>query len=533
MVGGSAAPAGSPGRPRHSVLRAAGLVSGLTLVSRVLGLARDALTTHALGRSIALDTFIVAWMLPNMLRRLFGEGALAAALVPELTRRRERDGDDAARRLLGAVTWALLVGLGGLVALVVAATLVLPPGWWAEGDAERGALLATLLATLFPYALPICLLATWSGALNVLGRFAPGAGAPALLNIVWIGALLVGMRTFGDDQGAIVRLVAVALLVGGVVQLATIARPLRREGFLPRPVRPRADDGSRAVFRTMLPTVVGMSALQINVLVDQSVAWWLCGDGANSSLYLANRLLLFPHALVALPLATAAFPRLAVHASRNDLGALREQLDRAIRFTAFLALPAAVGMALVAEDLIRVAFEHGAFAARDTDVTCWTTAALVASLPAIGSAQLMARAMYALSETRAPARIALWLVLVNAALDIVLTRVVHLDAPGLALATTATAWLNLVLLHRALGRQSIQPPRASRRAVLRTGAATAAMCAAVLGVRGLVEPVGRLELATLGLAMPIALGAAVFALAHHALGGQETRTLLRRLARRA
>jgi putative peptidoglycan lipid II flippase len=267
----------------------------------------------------------------------------------------------------------------------------------------------------------------------------------------------------------------------------------------------------------MGPTVLGMSLVQLNVFIDQGLAAWLIGTGANYHIFLANRLLLFPHSLVALPLTTAVFPRLAAHASRDDLQSLRAQLDRAAGGILFLAIPATVGLALVADTLLEVAFVHGRYTAADAATTRWTTIALVAGLPALGASQLAARALYALGDTRTPARISAWLVLLNLTLNLTFLLVLGLGVAGLTAATSCCTYVNAFALRRAIGRRAPGRTRALP-AIGRALVASAAMAAAILGLRLLLPATqSRAGTATLGLVVPVAAGIAVYVLAQLAL----------------
>lgn len=525
-----------------SLLRAAGKVSFLTLVSRVLGLVRDVVTYSVFGTSWVSGAFVLAWTVPNLLRRLLGEGALSAAFLPAFARARAREGEPAARALMASVGGALVFGLGSLCAIAVVVGLAIPPDAWqlqpganapaGVGSAEVGALFRDLLAILLPYAVPVCVLAIWSGALQSLGSFGPGASAPILLNLFWLAALAVVHVRGTDDLAGAARLVAWFLLAGGFAQLALAAVPLHRRGFL-APLRwPRRGDASRAVFVAMLPTAIGMSVVQLNVLLDQAIAAWMIGAEANNHVYLANRLLLFPHALVALPLATVVFPKLAEHASRDDNGALRKALDSALSLTMLLAVPAAVGLALIADTLLDVAFVHGRYTAEDAATTRWTTIMLVLGLPAIGSAQLQARALYALGDTRTPAIVSAVLVLVNASLNLVLVGVFGFGVAGLTAATSVCAYANAIVLRSLLARH-IGRSTVVGGAIARTLLASSVMGAAIAGL-GLVLPEGgsRSLRTLLGLVLPIAVGIGVWLIALVLLRSPELDALRQRLAAR-
>ncbi len=527
------------GGARQSLLRAAGSISAWTLVSRVLGLVRDILTTHVLGVNWVSGTFVLAWMLPNMLRRLFGEGALAASFVPAYTRRITHRDTDGARGLLASVTGVVAVTLGGLSLVVVAVALLAPPTLLGldpvdgASSAERGRLLADLLAILFPYALPICLVAIYAGAGHALGVFAPSAAAPALLNVFWIGALVFVATDSDADLERAVRIVAIALMAGGIAQLALTCRPLARRDQLPRPRWPKPGDGTRQVLLAMGPTVLGLSLVQVNLLVDQTIAYGLIGPEANNYVFLANRLLLFPHALIALPLATAVFPRLAAEASRENLVSLRRNLDRAQAVTLFMALPATAGLCVVAGNLIDVAFVHGRYTAADAATTTWTTIALVVGLPALGIAQLHARALYAMGRASEPAKVAAILVVLNLALNLTFAIGLGLGVAGLTAATSCCTVVNAWALGRAVTRATGKG-ESHGSSWLRLAITTALMVGVLLVLPGPGADATRLARFLLGVMLPVTAGIAVYGGLHVALRSPEWRAVQERLrARRA
>lgn len=498
-----------------SLLRAASSISGLTLVSRVLGLVRDGMTYHVLGVHWAGATFVLAWMVPNLLRRLFGEGALSAAFVPAFTKARQTRDDDAAKALLAGVSGALVIGLSVLIAIVIVASYSLPPEvWHLDADefasrAERGALLWELLRITFPYVLPICVLAIYAGALNALGSFAPTAAAPIVLNLFWIGALVYSTQTTETpDPASVVRTVAWFVVAGGCAQLLLGVVPLARRRMLTIPKIPRHDDGTKAVFAAMAPAALGLSIVQINMLLDQALTEFLVAPGSNNHIYLANRLLLFPHAMVAIPLATVVFPALAkLTDSRAEL---RDALGRAIRYTLLLSVPACAGMAFVALPLIEVMFVHGEYLVSDAELTAATTIPLVLGLPAIGISQLYARALFAVGDTRAPARIAACLVGVNLALNLFFVLGCGFGVAGFTAATTCCAYLNALLLRRALRSQNI--PMARQWGQLgRVLVATATMYGALIGIDWMIpDGDGRAYDIGFRLLLPIGSGIAAF-----------------------
>lgn len=523
----------SPPPPRRGggTLRAASAISAATLVSRILGLVRDGMMTHILGATWAMGTFTLAWMVPNLLRRLFGEGALSASLIPALARTQSQD-PARTRDLLAGVAGGLLVGLSALSLVVAIGCLVVPPEWLGlRGDGgvsahERGRLLLDLLLILFPYCIPICLTAAYAGAQNVLGSFTLPAIAPAMLNVIWIGGLVaVGKLDLAAREATLV--IAGVLLVGGVAQLALSVVPLARQGFVGRPRLPRRGDASAAVFVAMTPTVLGLSLTQLNVIVDQALAEYLVGAGSNTHIYLANRLLLFPHALTALAVATAVFPSLSRLAGEGDLPGLRRKLDLAVRGTVLLAVPAAVGIIAVGGELVSIAFVHGKYTQADAGVTALTLTMLVVGLPFLSTAQLYARALYALGDTRSPAVAAAALLVGNVSLNLVFVLGFGMGTEGLTLATSLASAGNSIWLRRKLAAR-LPGGDASLGPLLRTLVATAGMYGVVVLAREMFAATGRMERTFLHLLWPMAAGMAAFAGLHFAAGGRELADILRR-----
>ncbi len=495
--------------------RAAGVISAMTLVSRILGLIRDSVMASVLGASWVSGTFLVAWSLPNLLRRLLGEGALSASFLPAYATALRRDGDGPARELLARVSGAVIGILLLLVAAVVTVSLLLPPEWLPapqqEGGAEGIALLLVLNAILFPYALPVCLSALYSGALNAHRQFAMPAAVPIVLNVFWIVGLVLCAPLGITVDRDIALFVAWFLAVGGVFQLLVLVVPLWRQGRLQRPVLgfPPAGTPARAVFVTMAPTVLGMSLAQFNAMLDQFLAYYLVSPGATNYVYLANRLLLFPHALTALAVAVAVFPRLAERAADGDGQGMRRLLDGAAGATVLVTLPAALGLIVLADDIVAVLFQRGRFTAEDGVQTSWTTICMVAGLPMIGLAQLYARAFYSVGDARTPARQAAWLVLVNFLLNLLLVLGVGMGTAGLATATSLTAGVNALFLAR---RFRVHAPAGGglMGAWLRCGVASAVMVGAIWLVRPALDG-DATRWAVLGWRVALPIGAAMAA----------------------
>ena len=512
------------------LLRAAGSISAFTLLSRILGLWRDRLMAQTLGPGWVQDTFLLAWALPNVMRRLLGEGALSASLVPAYAKARLTD-PAAARALLSQVVGAVITLLAPVCFVVAMASLTVPAEWLplpVAGGQPAVRLLLALNAVLFAYSLPVCLTAVCSGALNTLGSFALPAATPLIINGVWIAALLLAEPLGFVDERDIVVFDAWCLSVGGFLQLLVVALPLWLRGELQwPPLRlPARGTAAAGVFVTMAPTMLGMSLNQISSLLDQGLAYCLIPQGAVTYIYLATRLLQFPHALTAMAVAVAVFPKLAEQA--NDVGRARmaETLQMAAATTILVTLPAAAGLIVLGDDVVRCLFLGGRFTEADVWPTVLTSGCLVAGLPFVGLAQLYARAYYAVGDNAAPARLAVKLVLANALANVVLLMTTDLGTAALAITSSASGLANALLL--AYGFRRHAKLGSLRNAWLRSLVATTVLCLVLPFTR--VAPADGSWLAkTLGnVALPIGVGIAVYVLAHVLLRSPELGALRRR-----
>jgi putative peptidoglycan lipid II flippase len=519
------------------LLKAAGSFSFFTLLSRILGLIRDSLMTRVLGASWVSGTFLLAWTLPNLMRRLLGEGALSASLVPNYTTTRQQRGPEAARELLAQVVGTVITILLPLCIVVSAGSLLLPPSVLpepSEGGPAAASLLLGLNAILFLYALPVCLTAVYSGVLNTLGVFALPAAVPIALNACWIAALLVAPVLAITGEIEIAMFTAVVLTIGGFGQLLFVIVPLWRRGELRRPRLglPRRGAAAFAVFTAMAPTVVGMSLNQVSALLDELMAYYLIAPGAVTYIYLANRLLLFPHALTAMSVAVAVFPRMASEAAAVDRTILRRTLDRATAATIWVTLPASFGLVALGEDVVKVLFESTKFTPADVAPTVLTSSLLVAGLPFIGLAQLHARAFYAVGDNRTPARLAVFLVLLNIATNFVLLYTTSLGTGALTLSSSCCAAANAILLRRSFARHAPVIP-GSWKGWLRSCVATAIMCAVLPLVRLVPDDASRSMRGLGNVAFPIVIGIAVYIAAHVLMRSPEMQFVLRRRGRAA
>lgn len=423
-----------------------------TLLSRVLGFVRDMVLARVFGAGPLMDAFLVAFRIPNFFRRLFAEGAFALAFVPVLAEVKERQGLTAVRALVNAVAGTL----GGVLILVsglgaVAAPLlvwVFAPGF-ADTPGQQ-ALTADMLRWTFPYLFFISLVAFAGGVLNTYGRFALPAFAPVLLNL----CLISGALWLAPLFDAPVMALAIMVFVAGLAQLLLMLPGLAGLGLLPRPRWDWRDSGVRRILGLMGPAVLGSSVAQINLLFDTLLASFLAA-GSVSWLYYSDRLVEFPLGVFGIALSTAILPRLSRRHAGEDAEGFSRTLDQALRWVVMLGLPAALGLVLLAGPMLTTLFQYGSFTAHDVSMARWSLMAYALGLPAFIAVKVLAPGFYARQDTRTPVRIAIRAMLANMALNLLCVLgllALAFDAlhTGLALATSASAYLNAFWLWRGL-----------------------------------------------------------------------------------
>jgi putative peptidoglycan lipid II flippase len=420
-----------------SLLKAAVSVSAMTLLSRVSGFVRDTLLAIAFGAGFAMDAFVVAFRLPNLLRRLFAEGAFSQAFVPILGEYRSRRGEEATRalaaRVLGSLSVALV--LATAVGVVAAPLLVYASAWGFAKDADKFALTVTMLRICFPYIFFISLTSFAAGILNTWGSFKAPAFTPVLLNLSLIGFALFAAPHFERPILAL----AWAVFAGGVLQLAFQVPFLLRIRMLPMPKWDPRDEGVVRVLRLMAPAALGVSVAQVSLVINTQIASWL-GDGPVSWLYYADRLMEFPSALLGVALGTVLLPSLVKHHSNKDGAAYSQLLDWGLRLTLLLALPAAVGLALLAVPLAATLFWHGEFTRHDVLMTRAALIAYSTGLAGIILVKILAPGFYARQNIRTPVKVALATLAVTQAANLAL--VPWLRHAGLAAAISVGATFN-------------------------------------------------------------------------------------------
>lgn len=446
-----------------NLLRAASTVSLLTLASRITGLVREQAIAAAFGASVMTDAFNVAFRIPNLLRRLFAEGAFSQAFVPLLAASRERDGDAATRALVDAVATVLM---WALVATSVLGVVGAPVLVWlmAQGLQKSGGFdtAVTLTRYMFPYVGFMSLVALSAGILNTWRRFAVPAATPVLLNVAVIAAAWALAPRFEAWGIAPILALAVGVMLGGVLQLAAQLPALRRIGMLPRvgltPARLRAawaHEGVRRVLRQMAPAILGVSVAQVSLLINTQIATQI-GPGAVSWLTYADRLMEFPTALLGVALGVVLLPQLSASRARGDDAGYAALLDWGLRLVMLLALPCAVALLVFPEALVAVLYQRGAFGAHDVQQTEVALMGYGAGLLGLVALKVLAPGFYAQQDIRTPVKIAIAVLVLTQALN--LAFVPWLGHAGLALSIGCAALVNALWLLIALRRRGSWTP---------------------------------------------------------------------------
>lgn len=432
--------------PVSKKLKNIGVVSFLTIVSRFLGLFRDTLGLAIFGTGELYSAFITAFSLPNLFRRLLGEGSLTAAFVPTLNDELHEHGRPGAFGLLSKVTSWLLVTTSVMCVLAVAAfsqSRLLP------GHQSKWYLAADLSALLFPYLLMICLAAALNATLNVFEKFTESTLSSIWLNLAMILSLAgAGWNLADTDMGRIYWLCA-GVLVGGFFQMAVPAVVLIRMGWRPRfdlTLSPRV----REIGALMAPGIFGTAIYQINVYISRLFAFSI-DESSASLLFTANRLMELPIGVFAIAIATVVYPLLARHAAERNFAGMADDYRKGIRLILLVNVPAAAGLALLSEPIVRLLFQHGRFSSADTHAMTPLLALFAVGMPFFSVVSLTTRAFYACKDTATPVKIATISFVINVSLSWILKDV--LGALGLVLASTVAIVVQTLLMQVLLARR--------------------------------------------------------------------------------
>lgn len=423
------------------LLRSMGTVAGATLVSRLLGFIRDIVLAQVFGATGSLDAFLIAFKIPNFLRRMFAEGAFAQAFVPVLTgahaKGDARQTTEFINKVAGNLACVLLL-------LVIVAEIISPllislfaPGY--HNDPTRHQLATHMLRITFPYIFLIALTAMAGAIMNSLHRFALPAFTPILLNLAFIAAALF----WAPHVAQPIYVLAWAVMIGGVCQLAIQLPALARLGYLPRPQLDWRHSGVRLVLRKMLPICFGASVAQLGLLLDNVFASFLPA-GSISWLYYADRFTYLPLGVIGVALSTVVLPSLSrQHAEKSD-ARFQKTLAWALRWVWVIGLPAAVALFLLSGPILATCLYRGAFSVNDLTKTAAALHVFALGLPAFMLIKILSSAFYARGQVKKPVKIAVFALGVNVVFNFLLIH--SLRHVGLALATAIAAWCNAILL---------------------------------------------------------------------------------------
>ena len=459
---------------RMSLIKSAATISGLTLLSRITGVVRDMLIARYFGATAETDAFYVAFRLPNMLRRLFAEGAFQQAFVPMLSEVREKEPEEGERRFIDNVFTVSVLG-------VIAAPLLV----WAiaggmKGDPEAFTLATGLTRFMFPYIAFMSLVALAAAVLNTRKKFALPAATPILLNISFILATVFLADCFSEPIWAL----AVAVIGGGVLQLGAQVWGLSRIGVRVRPRNVRkalTDENVRRVLTLMAPALFGVGVAQLSILINTNIASHL-GQGAVTWLNYADRLMEFPTALLGVALGTVLLPGLSAAHARGDDARYNALLDHGLRLVALVGVPASIGLWLTADALVSFLFQGKSFTPDDVSQTALAVVGYAVGLIGLIGLKIIAPAFYARKDIRTPVKAAFMSLVVVQLINCV--SVPFLSHAGLALSVGLGSVVNAGTLLAILRRRGIYSPCAGwLKAILRIALASLLMGGAVWWVQ--------------------------------------------------
>ncbi|MDR1962313.1 MAG: murein biosynthesis integral membrane protein MurJ [Planctomycetaceae bacterium] len=438
---------------RKKMLRGTLIIGLGTLLSRLLGMFRDAATAAMLGMSVGgiMDSFVLAFRLPDIARRLFGDGTLSISFIPVFTNVWQQDQQKAWSLLSVMLAWVFLF----LTGFVILGEILCGIGFTFFHPDSKVYLTAHLLALLLPYLILICMAAITSATLQTLGHFSLPAAIPLILNIIWLLGILLLAPYFTNDPALQCYLLTLCILVAGVIQFFIHFPFLKAYGFHLDLGFSNVAKEIRQIFHGFFPQLFGLMSMQLNILSASGIAWLFTGSqeetirwlgrfvtfpmrsGAVSAIYYSERLYEFPQGLIGLAIATAIYPLLSQHAARKNFAALGEDLSLGLRIQFVLSIPAGVGLMLMSEKLAHLLFQRGAFTpddmARTADLIFWFGSGVWAfcSLP------IVVRAFYVLGDIWIPFRIGLMSCVLNLVLGLLL--IWHMEEQGLALAASIAA----------------------------------------------------------------------------------------------
>jgi putative peptidoglycan lipid II flippase len=503
-------------------------VGAWTAASRVMGFIRDMLIAAFLGAGPVADAFFVANRLPNLFRRLFGEGAFNAAFVPVFSGLLTTEGEAVARGFAEEAAAALAFWL---VALTIAGEIFMPQvlhviaaGF--SSDPAKFALTVTLSRIAFPYLVLICLAALLSGVLNALDRFVAAAAAPLLYNAFAIAAMFA-LAPFVPTVG---HALAWGVSTSGVAQLVLLYWAVWRAGLRLHLPRPRLTPRMRLLMRRMAPGLVGAGITQLNLTMDVFIGS-LLPAGSVSLLYYADRINQLPLGVLGTAVGTALLPLLSRQIAQTQLAEAYDTQNRAIEYALVLTLPAAFALAILADPILQVLFARGAFSHHDAFLSSQSLAAYAAGLPAFVLVKVLSPGFFARGDTSTPVRVGIFVLALNFGLNLALMHPLkHIGPPA---ATSIAAWLNVGLLSLMLVRRDyMRPDRVLASRLARMAGATALMAVALLATRMALAPAPGRHVGVVALGVMVTVGLVAYGVLAQLLGVFDATGVLRRLAGR-
>ena len=470
------------------LVRTLGSVGGLTLASRLLALVRDSLQARYVGANFASDVFLVAFRLPNMFRAFFAEGAFSAAFIPMFNRKlADSDGErgpafDFAERTLSVLFAFLAIMTAAMLAGAWPLTLLLSGGF-NDVTRDQFAFAVELSRITIPYLMLISLASLLGGILNSLDKFWVNAAAPILLNIAMVTALFV----FHGTPEETARAQAIAVPLGGLLQLLWLFVACRAAGVSLRPRLPRLDPEVKRLMKLILPAALGAGAVQLNLVISTALSGYLLGEGSISYIYYADRLNQLPLGMIGIGLGTILLPTISRLLGSGEEKQAMETQNRGMELALFLTLPAMVALIVAAEPIVRGLFQYGHFTSDDTIKCAWALAGFSVGLPSYVLVKVLTPGYYARQDTRTPVRFAMISVVVNIAANLALIPTIgHVGPPlATALSSTVNVWL---LYHTLVKRGHFAADAQLRRRIPRLALAAVLMGLGVFAFDRLLDP---------------------------------------------
>ncbi len=499
----------------YRFVKSAKLIAVLTLGSRLLGVFREYAFSHFFAATPLMSSFTIAFLVPNLARKLFGEGALTSSFIPIFSRIREQDGDEDAKKLAGSVFTLLTAVLTVLLILAELGLLITSRFTWGPT--------LSLTAILMPYMVMICVTAFFGGVLNSLNRFAAPAIAPMLLNVVLIASIWGSAAVMDVDMNTQLRLIAYSVLAAGLLQVGLQVWWLNSCGFRIKPNFNWSSTAVRQIMVMMGPMIVGLSGVQVNTFFDHIIAAKWVEDGQGPAILRYSQYIShLPLAVFGTALATAIFPLLSQRRAQKDHEGFAEVVEMGLRTAVFISVPAAVGLIMVANPVVRIICEHGLFTKADTVRVVTAIHWYCLPICAFAAMHIMVRAFYSLEDSKTPMRISLFNLVLNLALNVAL--VFRFKEAGVAMATAITGNLQAIMLAVCLRKRIPDIPwRPVASTAIRSLLAVAVMIGAILALRS-VFSLGEWS----DFILSTIAGALSFAVAAKLLKLEEMRILLRR-----